>query len=177
MARCCRLQRQFDLENPNDSSVAWKKVGSLPLACSLAGSFRRRCLSPPPAPFCLPTCHPTDFAALGRGGLPQGFVVTSFVLGSAVGSLSFSLLADRYGRRATLFLGAAVFSAGGAAQASAAQIESTHPSYTLEGIAAITKDFGQSGCTGEPQWHGSSPTRKRESERERARRLCPDPPT
>ena len=39
----------------------------------------------------------------------KGFVVTSFVLGSAAGSLTMGWLADRRGRRVVLQLGALLF--------------------------------------------------------------------
>jgi len=65
----------------------------------------------------------------------KGFVVTSFVIGSAVGSMFMSWLADTYGRRATLRVGAFAFVIGGGAQAFCTSLNTLYAFRVVSGFA------------------------------------------
>ncbi|KAK9704296.1 hypothetical protein K7432_010275 [Basidiobolus ranarum] len=52
----------------------------------------------------------------------EGFIVSSFVLGCFFGSLAASYLADHFGRKVSIIIGGAMFTIGGALQASSFEI-------------------------------------------------------
>ncbi|KAK9703683.1 hypothetical protein K7432_010612, partial [Basidiobolus ranarum] len=65
----------------------------------------------------------------------EGFIVSSLVLGCFLGSLGASYLADRFGRRTSILIGAITFTVGGALQASAYQIGQLFAGRIVAGLA------------------------------------------